>query len=90
MIIWSFFPGFLHIFVSPNNDIPLEVFDVHPQKKFIYLIFISVGVLLSEFVVLYLLEYMMRLVNRSQFAMLTINLLLIHIVYCKNLQLKMW
>jgi len=46
----EFFSEFCQTSVGPSNVIPLEVFDVHPLRKLIYLIFRSIGVLLSEFV----------------------------------------
>ena len=51
----EFFPEFFQTSVSPSNVIPLEVFNVRP-RKFIYLIYVCVGVLPSEFVALYLPE----------------------------------
>ena len=48
----KFFSEFLQIFVSPNNVISLEMFNVCPPKKLIYLIFVYVGVSPSECVAL--------------------------------------
>jgi len=48
------FSDFSHICVGPNDVIPLAVFDVRPSRKLIYHFVLSLGVLPSEFVALYL------------------------------------
>ena len=45
----EFFLEFLQTSVGHNNVIPIEVFDVRPHRKSIYLIFVSVGVLPTDF-----------------------------------------
>ena len=47
---------YLNPYVGPSDVISLAVSDVRPLKKFIYLSVLSLGVLLSEFVVLHLPE----------------------------------
>ena len=41
------FSDFHHISVGPSNVIPLDVFDVRPHRKSIYLIFVFVRILVS-------------------------------------------
>jgi len=56
VIVWSSFFEFFHTSVGHSNVIPIKVFDVRSLRKPIYLIFVCVGVLTSEFVALYLPE----------------------------------
>ena len=72
-----------------SNVISLEMFNVRPLRKLIYLIFVCVGVLPSEFVVLHLSE--MHDKTRKQIALCNndYKFVVIYIVSCKNLQLKM-
>ena len=80
----NFFPKFLHISVSPTNVIPLAVSELRlPRKPMSFPLFL--GVELSKSIALHL--HMMKPLDK--FAMIIINLLHFHIVFCKNLQLLM-
>ena len=58
------FPDFFHIFVGPNDAIPLAVFDIGLPEKTIYLFVLSLRVLPSDFVALHLPKCMIRPINR--------------------------
>jgi len=47
---------FGHISISSSDVIPLTVSDIRPPREFVYLFVLSLGVLPSEFVALYLPE----------------------------------
>ena len=82
------FPDFGYISVSPSDVIPLAVYDVRPPRKLIYLFVLSLGVLSNEFVVLHLPEMHDETHKQIIICNDNYNFVLIHIIFCKNLQLK--